>query len=189
MVVALEDSTLVISKCHHDGPSFKPANSSSFYGSQSIQKSLDEMKEERYRNTGRLLLLKRNAPEDTRGLTLSSSKKSRRDYEIFRDEQRKEIITQCPELMMEYNEAVFRRAARAIWDAKDDATKQVYRNKADAEKKKSGVSEEKKNTKVARSSRKKIQKRVVIRRKKKASPVVQEKRRSPWLKDCAGSKC
>lgn len=188
MVVALEDSTLVISKCHHDGLSFKPAKTSSFYGSQSIQKSLEEMKEERYRNTGRLLLLKRNAPEDTRGLTLSSSKRSRRDYEIFRDEQRKEIITQCPELMMEYNEAVFRRAARAIWDAKDDETKQLYRNKAEEEKKKSGVSEEKKNTKVDRSSRTKIQKRVAIRRKRKASPVVQEKRRSPRLKDCAGSK-
>lgn len=142
MVVALRDSALLISECQGNDASqqtFKPAQVSSFYGSHGNvynQKSLEERKEEQYRNTGRFLLLKRDKlARQQQSMTNSNTKKARRDYEIFRDEQKKEIITQCPELLLEYNEAVFRRAARAVWDGKDEETRRTYKEKAGEEKK------------------------------------------------------
>jgi len=185
MVVALDDSRLIVSKQHPNQdsqPLFKPAGKSSFYGSHTVQKSLEEIKEERYRKTGRLLLLQRKAAR------LGNNIRARRDFEIFRDEKRKEIIPQCPELMLEYDEAVFRRAARAIWDEQDADTKQEYRAKADKEK---GVGPSKKEATVKKQSIKRKSKKarvaVVKKRKNTNGTVVQERRQSPRLRENTGS--
>jgi hypothetical protein len=59
-----------------------------------------------------------------------SGKRARRDYEIFREEERKEIIASCPELMSDFDEGVFRAAAKAIFSSLDAEKKMVYRTKA-----------------------------------------------------------
>lgn len=104
----------------------KPTKPSSFYGKD--ESNIEDRENDRYRKTGELLLLKRHKQ------TQLHKARSRRDFEVFRDEQKKEIIIQCPELMLEYDEGVFRAAARAMWEAADPDTKQKFRNIADKEK-------------------------------------------------------
>jgi len=122
---------------------FKPTKISSFYGSQVA----------RPHTPGKILtdgpssvaVGKRTKVEEDKTLTKSSAvSRPRRDYEIFREDQKKEIVARCPELMFEFSEKVFRSAARAIWDTLDSADKAPYQEKA-AEEKRVFVNESKVN--------------------------------------------
>ena len=122
---------------------FKPTKISSFYGSQVA----------RPHTPGKILtdcpssvaVEKRTKVEEDKTLTKPSSvSRPRRDYEIFREDQKKEIVARCPELMFEFSEKVFRSAARAIWDTLNSADKAPYQEKA-AEEKRVFVNESKVN--------------------------------------------
>ena len=112
---------------------FKPTKISSFYGSQVA----------RPHTPGKIMtdgpssvsVGKRPRVQEDKTLTKPSAvSRPRRDYEIFREDQKKEIVARCPELMFEFSEKVFRSAARAIWDSLDSADKAPYQEKAEEEK-------------------------------------------------------
>jgi len=88
--------------------------------------------------------------------------------------------------MLEYNESVFRRAARAIWDEQDADTKQIYRAKADEEKK-GGVSEKKEGVKNEPARREAATKKSVVKKRarkvKKTATAVRKRRKSPRLQE------
>lgn len=103
---------------------FRPSKVSSFYGSHIAPPQL-----KLGRSASHTVL-----PSFSTDLKISNSRESgkrpRRDYEIFREEERKEIIASCPELMSDFDEGVFRAAAKAIFSGLDSEKKMVYRTKA-----------------------------------------------------------
>lgn len=103
---------------------FRPSKVSSFYGSQIAPPQL-----KLGRSASQKVL-----PSLSTDLKISNSrepgKRPRRDYEIFREEERKEIIASCPELMSDFDEGVFRAAAKAMFSGLDAEKKMVYRARA-----------------------------------------------------------
>ncbi|KAI8106345.1 hypothetical protein M9435_000890 [Picochlorum sp. BPE23] len=106
------------------GAFFRQSKVSSFYGSHIAPPQL-----KLGRSASHTVL-----PSFSTDLKISNSRESgkrpRRDYEIFREEERKEIIASCPELMSDFDEGVFRAAAKAIFSGLDTQKKMVYRTKA-----------------------------------------------------------
>jgi hypothetical protein len=106
------------------GAFFRPSKVSSFYGSHIAPPQL-----KLGRSASHTVL-----PSFSTDLKISNSresgKRARRDYEIFREEERKEIIASCPELMSDFDEGVFRAAAKEMFFRLDDEKKMVYRTKA-----------------------------------------------------------
>ncbi|WPT16240.1 hypothetical protein PSENEW3_00004247 [Picochlorum sp. SENEW3] len=106
------------------GAFFRPSKVSSFYGSHIAPPQL-----KLGRSASHTVL-----PSFSTDLKISNSRESgkrpRRDYEIFREEERKEIIASCPELMSDFDEGVFRAAAKAMYSGLDTQKKMVYRTKA-----------------------------------------------------------
>lgn len=106
------------------GAFFRPSKVSSFYGSHIAPPQL-----KLGRSASHTVL-----PSFSTDLKISNSRESgkrpRRDYEIFREEERKEIIASCPELISDFHEGVFRAAAKAIFSRQAPEKKMVYRTKA-----------------------------------------------------------
>ena len=138
---------------------FRPSKVSSFYGSHIAPSQLTLRGSESKRVQSRVSTDVIHSNSNSRGRGM----RARRDYEIFREEERREIIASCPELMSDFNQGVFRSAAKAMFSALDDETKLVYRVKAAKEREAvasmMGLKKETKKTTAVQGGRRRRRKR------------------------------
>ena len=59
--------------------------------------------------------------------------KSKRQFEIFKEERKKDIVVTCPTLLEEFDQRVFNEAAKEMWSQLSDVEKGEFREMAAAE--------------------------------------------------------